>query len=122
MNDDIKEILDRFNFVKKEPNKLSYYPEDLLSREDMWLLYDYITNLQQENERLKEENKHIFANVNDDELLRSNAMNWAEAQDYKLRIEKVIRILETLKGSARWERHLYEIDNMLDTLNGRSDE
>ena len=46
MNNEIREILDRFNFVKKEPNKLSYYPEDLLTREDMWLLFDYITNLQ----------------------------------------------------------------------------
>jgi len=43
-----------------------------------------------ENERLKEENKHIFANVNDDELLISNAMNYAEAQDYKSRCEKAI--------------------------------
>ena len=46
MKDEIKEILDKFEFVKKEPNKLSYYPEDLLSREEMWLLYDYIINLQ----------------------------------------------------------------------------
>ena len=53
MNNEIKEIIDRFNFVKKEPNKLSYYPEDLLTREEMWLLLDYITNLQEENKELK---------------------------------------------------------------------
>ena len=47
MKDEIKEILDRFAYVKKEPYKLSYYPEDLLNREDMWLLYDHITNLEQ---------------------------------------------------------------------------
>lgn len=31
---------------------------------------------------------------------------------------KAIRILETLKGSARWERHLYEIDDLIVTLKG----
>ena len=35
-------------------------------------------------------------------------------------IDKVIKTLETLKGSARWERHLYEIDYMLDTLRDNS--
>jgi hypothetical protein len=83
---------------------------------DSKLLLDYITNLQQdldkandiiekdrqfykcrmdeyaelkkENEKLKEENKRIFSKVNDDELLISNAMNYAEAQDYKSRCEK----------------------------------
>lgn len=30
--------------------------------------------------------------------------------------DKVIKTLETLKGSARWERHLHEIDYMLDIL------
>ena len=50
-------------------------------------LLDYITNLQ-------EENKHIFANVNDDQLLRSNAMNYAELQDYKTRNKKAIEYIE----------------------------
>lgn len=35
---------------------------------------------------------------------------------------KAIRTLETLKGSARWERHLYEVDYILDILKGDSDE
>lgn len=57
------------------------------------------TYLQEENERLKEENKHIFANVNDDQLLRSNAMNYAELQDYKTRNEKAIEYVNTHKPS-----------------------
>ncbi|MBQ9607818.1 MAG: hypothetical protein IJV15_00065 [Lachnospiraceae bacterium] len=32
--------------------------------------------------------------------------------------DKAIRTLESLKGSARWERHLYEVDYMLDILKG----
>lgn len=43
--------------------------------------------LQQENKELKEQLNNplrgIFAQVNDDELLISNAMNYKEAQDYK---------------------------------------
>ena len=35
--------------------------------------------------------------------------------------DKAIRTLKTLKGSARWERHLYEIDYILDILKGDSD-
>lgn len=82
------------------------------------LLLDYITNLQQqteeyqkaldetmsekmdlqqENERLKEENKRIFSKVNDDELLISNAMNYAEAQDYKSRCEKATEYIKQLE-------------------------
>lgn len=55
---------------------------------------DYINNLKEENERLKEENKRIFSKVNDDELLISNAMNYAEAQDYKQRTEKTIENID----------------------------
>ena len=109
MKDEIKELIDLLEYdVKKE-----FYFE--ITPEDSKLLLDYITNLQnenmkydqclteltdnykdlqkeltnlqEENERLKEENKHIFANVNDDQLLRSNAMNYAELQDYKTRNE-----------------------------------
>ena len=32
-------------------------------------------------------------------------------------IKEAIRTLETLKGSARWERHLYEVDYLLNILN-----
>ena len=81
MNDEIREILDGL-FETLE--------NDLLSRSQYKILLDYITNLQKENEELKEENKQIFSKVNDDELLISNAMNYAEAQDYKSRVEKVV--------------------------------
>ena len=38
-----------------------------------------------------------------------------EQQD---KIDKAMRILKTLKGSARWERYLYEIDELINTLGG----
>lgn len=100
MNDEIKEILEHLKEYLQ--NKIDNGEHKIFYNDLMWDektidcinaiddTLDYITNLQQENERLKEENKHIFANVNDDELLISNAMNYAEAQDYKSRCEKAI--------------------------------
>ena len=36
--------------------------------------------------------------------------------------DKAIRTLETLKGSARWEKHLYEVDYIKYILKGDSDD
>ena len=58
MKDEIKEILDRIN----------NYPEKLycLNENEKHLLLDYITNLQEENERLKELNVCVGCNNNPD--------------------------------------------------------
>ena len=53
MNEEIKEILDNL-YRYKDEDYMKYQPEDILTIEDVWLLLDYITNLQEENERLKE--------------------------------------------------------------------
>ena len=118
MKDEIKEILEYLKCEEEYYDGIEEVvlssDEKVIERDDIELLLDYITNLQtiereysailsenaelenkitnlqEENERLKEENKHIFANVNDDQLLRSNAMNYAELQDYKTRNEKAI--------------------------------
>lgn len=45
-----------------------------------------------------------------------------EVQEANARINKAIRTLETLRHSARWERHLYEVDNLLSILKGDSDD
>ena len=49
MNDEIKEILESLDKIAKA----EYYPEDLLTYKECQLLLDYITNLQEENQRLK---------------------------------------------------------------------
>ena len=61
MNKEIKEMLDKWNKVCN--NKLEYVG---LTKEQMQLFYDYITNLQEENKKLKERihaleehNKHL---------------------------------------------------------------
>lgn len=78
--------------------------KDLKEQNDsLKLQYEYrnirCVHLEKENERLQQENQQLKHNGN-----------------------KVIRILETLKDSARWERHLYEVDYMLDILKGGNNE
>lgn len=90
MNEEIKKILELFSSTDKN---IMFGDIVELNSKESHLLLNYITNLQQENERLKEENKRIFSKVNDDELLISNAMNYAEAQDYKSRCEKAIELI-----------------------------
>jgi hypothetical protein len=116
MNKEIKEILDRLFVYRNENNEMKYQPEDILTIEDVWLLLDCITNLQKENERLKEENKRIFSKVNDDELLISNAMNYAEAQDYKSRIDKARAKLKSMFDNGNEKTildDLLELDSVL---------
>ena len=86
MTEEIKEILDRLDFNEWEVD-LYKVP---ITWSELYDIRDYITNLQKENEKLKEENKRIFSKVNDDELLISNAMNYVELQDYKQRNEKAV--------------------------------
>lgn len=94
-------------------------------------IYKRYDKLKQENEKLKEENKCIFSKVNDDELLISNAMNYAEAQDYKSRVDKAIEILETAKitlyGINNYKQTIYlknypECNELLKILQGGKDE
>ena len=76
MKDEIKEILDKLN------NKAEHY---ILYDYETHLLLDYITNLQEENERLT---RSIVSY--DETLLKRNN----EYEDYKSRIEKAIEYLE----------------------------
>ena len=57
MKDEIKEILDKLNKIvpyASVPKELAYMTTNITPQECKTLL-DYITNLQEENERLKEE-------------------------------------------------------------------
>ena len=53
MNDEIKEILEQLEWYRKIGKKDVYYPECVLPNKKAFILLDYITNLQQENEELK---------------------------------------------------------------------
>ena len=86
-----------------------------------WYHNKCIENLQQENERLKEENKRIFSKVNDDELLISNAMNYAELTDYKSRCKKAIGRISLLKMDDITIETNKALDYVLKSLNGSDD-
>ena len=51
MSDDIKEIVESLDKIANQ----EYYAEDLLYYENCKKLLDYITNLQEENDRLRKE-------------------------------------------------------------------
>lgn len=132
MNKEIKEVIDFLKICVREEAHFS------INRENSKILLDYITDLQlqledrayeqlkvshkklqEENERLKEKNKRIFANVNDDQLLRSNAMNYAEAQDYKSRCEKALEyIKEKQKIQYKFALSHIECDELESILQG----
>lgn len=108
MSEEIKEIL---KYYQKDIDKFEYYMSDYNDEQlkttfsknyqrykNHKILLNYITNLQKENEKLKEENKRIFSRVNDDELLISNAMNYAELQDYKSRNKKAVEYIKSKKA------------------------
>lgn len=136
MSNEIKEISDK---IKK--CLIAGYDVDIITQDELNILWNYITNLQdqvnalvnvkdkllEENERLKEENKRIFSKVNDDELLISNAMNYAEAQDYKSRVEKAIEYIKEEFGctgvcvSGSDLPYSY-IEDLLNILQGGKDE
>lgn len=77
MNDEIKEILNRLEkigFYTSVPKELAYMTTNITPQECKTIL-DYITNLQQENERLKEQ----VSEYQDEIFARDN--NWYDMQD-----------------------------------------
>ena len=110
MSEEIKEILYLQNYIDKykrdekaiiKGNRLT--TPAMLDYLEVKALLNYITSLQQkveqlekQNKELKEENKRIFQNVNDDVLLRSNAMNYAELK----KAEKKVEQLENIRKEA----------------------
>ena len=70
----------KYTQINTENDEMKYQPEDILTIEDVWLLLDYITNLQEENERLKE-----ITEINNDE---EYIYTYEELQDKVLKLQK----------------------------------
>ena len=86
------------------------YCDYILNATRLYLdLQQKVEQLEKENEKLKQENKRIFQNVNDDELLISNAMNYAEVQ-------RLNNIINELENDLKKRKHTYE--NMNASING----
>ena len=95
MNDEIKEILDYWQFYINEPNN---YKLLNVHFDEIKKVLDYITNLQKENERLKRLAEKDYTELNIAEM---------NATIYKSRCEKAIERL-TLNGDIQ-EKDVIEI-------------
>ena len=110
MNDEIKEI----NI--KRPGQILDYVD---TKEHLLELYNYITNLQQENEKLLSENITI-----------KSVRNMVDETIYKSRIEKAVEYLDRHKIELSHSFDEPDCDywiatnpqDIIDILNGRSDE
>lgn len=118
MNDEIKEILER---IKTYPEKLY-----CLSEKEKRILLDYITNLQQENERLKERVAYLErSNNRREDTIIGLRFEVAEQEDYKSRCEKAIPILNNiymLDNVTITNNACEEIDKAINTLQNGSED
>lgn len=128
MNNEIKEILDNMKEWSVEGN---LYFE--INDEKAKLLYDYITNLQKENEILKEELIHkpdnkITLKTDDgkemfiiqseridmqEELNKTNMQLMKRIEDYKSRNEKAIDVLEELIAEFQLNDYITDFDKKM---------
>ena len=123
MNDEIKEHMQ--NCIDREESCL-------LNSDNTKILLDYITNLQQENERLRIKCDLLTGKkiVELDKKAKQIKIKAIEQQDYKSRIEKAVEYLK--EHSQKTDLNIYGIENvlsfrgsvndLLNILNGRSDE
>ena len=102
----VEQLEERCEYLERSNNRRE--DEIIELRDENVDLASKNEQLEKENKELKEENKHIFSKVNDDELLISNAMNYAEAQEYKLKYEQ----LENIRKEAinKLKEHQYDLD------------
>ena len=112
MNDEIKEILESLDKIAKA----EYYPEDLLTYKECQLLLDYITNLQEENERLSVE-------LNQNMIERNNYLSRNEkAIDFVKKESKKCYSNQTNDNSTKViGNFMWHTDKLLNILNGGDD-
>ena len=104
MNEEIKEILNNIKNKYKD-----YYVQDIVSGDDLKLLLDYITNLQQENESLKEVQCTFLGTGCKKQL-----------KDYKSRTDKAIEFIKEKRKVFEWyDTDLFYLESL---LKGDSDE
>lgn len=137
MTEEIKEILDNL-YRYKDEDYMKYQPEDILTIEDVWLLLDYITNLQQDLDKANGiiEKDRQFYKCRMDEYVELKEENEKEKQfikdcgfqnqqqlvlaylDYKSRCEKAIEFNQIVLNSD----YVYSQDEIafknLNILNG----
>lgn len=88
-----------------------------VSRVKQWFAYN------NKQKGLEEENKKLKAELDNVNVSKDNYIKLInKVGELTEKIDKAIRTLKVLKGSARWERHLYEIDDLIEILKGEENE
>lgn len=116
MNNEIEQLLIQLEYFIEENYK--YYNDVELNKNQIKQLLDYITNLQQENKRLKETN--VYCNRTDcvgriKDSIKYDSV-YQEKEDYKSRCEKVDEIIKKEKeimGYAKYDSCLLLIENIV---------
>lgn len=115
MIEEIKEILDRlYGFLYKVQNDFGF---EYFTKREIELVFDYIKNLQQENERLKEELKNR-------PIVDFTFDVYKELEDYKSRCKKADEYIDKQKKKMYKSRNkiaLFILMKLEKILNG-SDE
>ena len=123
MSEEIKDIiLDVKDSLNETPKNMYKYNKITLNLNEFEEILDYIEQLEKENKELRDENKRIFQNVNDDELLISNAMNYAELKKAEKKVEQLENIrkeaIEYVQEKADYPISYYHcLNDLLDILN-----
>lgn len=97
MNNEIKEILDNFKIYEDRYKKCNE-TQFIIFYRDIHLLLDYITNLQQENERLKE----ILHNI-----ITTDGETTTPVLDLIEEIEELKADLNEANDSVAWWKNRY---------------
>ena len=97
MTNEIKEVLAYFEEYIKITDM--HNSEPMLNWKDLKIVLDYITNLQEENEKLKEiENFKFSLRKDETKALPTVTKNYkSEYEDYKSRCEKAIEKIESVR-------------------------
>jgi hypothetical protein len=123
MKDEIKEILDNLKYTAKKHTiqvlenggKIEHCPQEIetelrLNTYSANILYDYITNLQEENERVS----NLYQTYEE-----ANGLWIKKYEDYKSRNEKAIELLKKFYDSGSCP--LGNISKAYEILNGGDD-
>ena len=124
-DDEIKNILNKLNNCKweKDTAEITY---KILFGGEVYKLLDYITNLQQENERLKKlEYKFIDDSGENESFTLEEYLDIGnklydserEKEDYKSRCERAVEYIK-----INFVEDIITVKTLLNILNGRSDE
>ena len=124
MKDEIKEILDILQKCKDYDDEVY-----LIKQHGATLLLDYITNLQEENEKNKEYSE--FYKDMSDKWKELSGVFKKSCEDYKVRIDKAIEYInKSIDNHMDWYNYIHgdedgevhNLDILLNILQGKSDE